>query len=50
MAQPSVEEGTPKVDLPDGMVDWIAAVGDGRVTRLERHVARREAWVVDVTL
>ena len=36
-------------DLPDGMVEWIAAVGGGEITRLQRHVARREAWVVDVT-
>jgi aminoglycoside phosphotransferase (APT) family kinase protein len=36
------------VDLPDGLVEWIAEVGGGRVTRLERHIARREAWVVDV--
>ena len=36
-------------DLPDGMVEWVAEVGGGDITRLERHVARREAWVVDVT-
>ncbi len=36
-------------DLPDGTVEWIAEVGGGTITRLERHVARREAWVVDVT-
>jgi aminoglycoside phosphotransferase (APT) family kinase protein len=36
-------------DLPEGTVEWIAAVGGGTITRLERHVARREAWVVDVT-
>lgn len=36
-------------DLPDGMTAWIAEVGGGTLTRLERHVARREAWVVDVT-
>lgn len=36
-------------DLPDGMVEWIAEVGGGTITHLERHVARREAWVVDVT-
>lgn len=36
-------------DLPDGMLAWIAEVGGGEVTRLHRHVARREAWVVDVT-
>ncbi len=36
-------------DLPDGMVEWVAEVGAGEITMLERHVARREAWVVDVT-
>ncbi len=36
-------------DLPEGMTEWVAEVGGGRITRLERHVARREAWVVDVT-
>jgi aminoglycoside phosphotransferase (APT) family kinase protein len=36
-------------DLPEGMVEWIAEVGGGTITHLERHVARREAWVVDVT-
>jgi aminoglycoside phosphotransferase (APT) family kinase protein len=35
-------------DLPDGVTDWISSVGHGQITRLERHVARREAWVVDV--
>ncbi len=38
-----------KHDLPDGMIEWVADTGGGEVTRLERHVARREAWVVDVT-
>ncbi|WP_419928755.1 phosphotransferase family protein [Candidatus Poriferisocius sp.] len=38
-----------KHDLPDGMTDWIAEAGGGAITRLERHIARREAWVVDVT-
>ena len=36
-------------DLPDGMTDWIAEAGGGRITHLKRHIARREAWVVDVT-
>ncbi|MCD9625619.1 phosphotransferase family protein [Rhabdothermincola salaria] len=31
------------------MFEWIAQTGGGEITRLERHVARREAWVVDVT-
>ncbi len=38
-----------KHDLPEGTVEWIAQVGGGEITRLQRHVARREAWVVDVT-
>ena len=36
-------------DLPGGVVEWVASVGGGEITTLERHVARREAWVVDVT-
>ena len=36
-------------DLPAGILDFVAQAGPGEVTRLERHVARREAWVVDVT-
>jgi aminoglycoside phosphotransferase (APT) family kinase protein len=35
-------------DLPAGMVPWIAEAGGGEIVRLERHLARREAWVVDV--
>ncbi len=36
-------------DLPDGMFEWVARTGGGEITQLYRHVARREAWVVDVT-
>ncbi len=36
-------------DLPAGIPEWLAHVGGGEVTRLERHTARREAWLVDVT-
>ncbi len=36
-------------DLPEGMLEWVAEVGGGEVSHLHRHVARREAWVVDVT-
>lgn len=36
-------------DLPEGMLEWVAETGGGEVTHLHRHVARREAWVVDVT-
>lgn len=35
-------------DLPAGTCEWIEQIGGGRITRLDRHVARREAWVVDV--
>jgi aminoglycoside phosphotransferase (APT) family kinase protein len=30
------------------MLDWVSKVAGGRISRLERHVARREAWVVDL--
>ncbi|MEH6583839.1 MAG: phosphotransferase [Halioglobus sp.] len=36
-------------DLPAGLTDWLCQLGNGHITRLERHVARREAWVVDIT-
>jgi aminoglycoside phosphotransferase (APT) family kinase protein len=36
-------------DLPEGVTDWVESIGGGEITRLERSVARREAWVVDVT-
>ena len=36
-------------DLPAGVLDWVAALGPGEISQLRRHVARREAWVVDVT-
>ena len=36
-------------DLPEELVEWIAKVGQGEITHIHRHVARREAWVVDVT-
>ena len=38
-----------KHDLPEGMLDWVAEAGGGEISHLHRHVARREAWVVDVT-
>lgn len=34
--------------LPLPVLDWVAACGEGEITRLERHLARREAWIVDV--
>ncbi len=36
-----------KSGLPAAMLDWVAEVAGGPVVRAERHVARREAWVVD---
>jgi aminoglycoside phosphotransferase (APT) family kinase protein len=36
-------------ELPEGVGDWVETLGRGAISRLERHVARREAWVVDVT-
>ena len=35
--------------LPEGVIRFVEETGAGTITRLERHVARREAWVVDVT-
>lgn len=40
---------TAKHDLPAGLLVWLETLGKGHITRLERHVARREAWVVDIT-
>lgn len=38
----------PRETLSPEIVAWVAKTGGGEVTRLERHVARREAWLVDV--
>jgi len=36
-------------DLPAGMEEWLCAIGGGgRIMRLERAIARREAWLVDI--
>jgi hypothetical protein len=35
-------------NLPAGITQWLGEVCHGQITRLERHTARREAWVVDV--
>ncbi|MFK7897772.1 MAG: phosphotransferase [Myxococcota bacterium] len=35
-------------DLPAGMTEWISQVGEGEIVTLRRHVARREAWIVDI--
>ena len=39
----------PAHDLPEGLLSWVADLGPGHISRLERHVARREAWVIDIT-
>ncbi len=36
-------------DLPPTLLDWVGEVGGGKVSQLYRHVARREAWVVDIS-
>src|ERR1700732_4807086 len=36
-------------DLPRPLLEWIAIQGRGRISNAIRHVARREAWLVDVT-
>lgn len=38
----------PAHDLPEGVISWLQSNNDAEITRLERHVARREAWVVDL--
>ncbi|MEM1110609.1 MAG: phosphotransferase family protein [Pseudomonadota bacterium] len=35
-------------DLPEGVTDWLEAQGAGRLCQLERHVARREAWLTAI--
>ena len=39
----------PEPDLPRALLDRLADRQGGTVTRAVRHVARREAWLVDVT-
>ncbi len=34
--------------LPAGLLEWVGEHAGGEISRLERHVARREAWIVDV--
>jgi aminoglycoside phosphotransferase (APT) family kinase protein len=36
-------------DLPAGLYQWVEQAAGGSITRLARHIARREAWVVDIT-
>jgi aminoglycoside phosphotransferase (APT) family kinase protein len=36
-------------ELPAGMREWVALVGGGTITRLDRAVARREAYFTEVT-
>lgn len=35
-------------NLPDGLLGWLAAHLEADIVRLERHVARREAWIIDL--
>jgi aminoglycoside phosphotransferase (APT) family kinase protein len=35
-------------DLPAGIPEWLSQIGGGEVTRLDRHIARREAWIADI--
>jgi len=35
-------------DLSPGLLAWLETLGKGHISHLERHVARREAWVVDI--
>ncbi|SFR89787.1 phosphotransferase family protein [Sphingomonas jatrophae] len=37
------------VDLPEKVITWTGRTLSGEVTRLEQAVARREAWLVEVT-
>ncbi|MFK8019854.1 MAG: phosphotransferase family protein [Pseudomonadales bacterium] len=37
-------------DLPAGLLDWVAGAAKGEVIRLQRHVARREAWIIDLKM
>ena len=39
----------PRETLDPEIISWLANLGGGNVTRAARHIARREAWVVDVT-
>lgn len=39
----------PANDLPAGVSDWLAKLGGGTITRLDRAVARREAYFAEVT-
>jgi len=36
-------------DLPAGVPEWLAQLGGGKITRLDRAVARREAYFAEVT-
>lgn len=39
----------PRETLDPEIAAWVAETGAGELTRCERQVARREAWLVDVT-
>ncbi|MET0270823.1 MAG: phosphotransferase family protein [Sphingomonas sp.] len=40
-------EASDMVNLSEAVLDWVAGTLGGRITRLDRAVARREAWLVD---
>ena len=41
--------GEISTELPVQVLEWVKTECNGEITRLERHVARREAWIVDIT-
>jgi aminoglycoside phosphotransferase (APT) family kinase protein len=43
-----MDSATPSGGLAPELLAWIAEVGRGQIVRLERHLARREAWIIDV--
>lgn len=34
-------------NLPSGLLGWIASTVKGEITKITRHTARREAWIVE---
>ncbi len=49
MSDSPQNEAQDNADLPAGLLAWLSEEFSGNITRMERHVARREAWVVDIT-
>jgi aminoglycoside phosphotransferase (APT) family kinase protein len=45
---PEVAEAATAPALPDDLLAWVSELTGGDVVRADRHVARREAWVIDV--